>query len=197
MMNEAEILTWPVSAWVDLVQAGAIIVGGLWAYMLFVRGRQKYPRASLTHQIMHKPLNEEKGLLRVKTQISNPGVIVLRMTHARVEVQQVLPLGAELESLEEEDFSNPERREIPWPLISSRSSEWQRKEFEIEPGEADEVIWDFLLPREIETIAVYSYFRNVKKRFRDIGWGLTTLYDFKEEGALGEVGAKALTGKGH
>jgi hypothetical protein len=62
------------------------------------------------------------------------------------------------------------------------------------------VVWDFILDGDLDTILVYSYYRNVQKRNRDIGWGLTTLYDLRSTGEQEEVveqTVKDLTGKGH
>ena len=33
----------------DVLTGAAIILGGIWTYMLFIRTRQKYPRANITH----------------------------------------------------------------------------------------------------------------------------------------------------
>ena len=48
--------TWDVIG--SIVQAAAIIVGGIWAYLAFVRGRLRLPRASLRHTITHRDLDE-------------------------------------------------------------------------------------------------------------------------------------------
>jgi len=50
------------------------------------------------------------------------------------------------------------------------------EKFEIEPGETDEVTCDCFLAGDVETLEVYCYFENAKKR-GPIGWGLTRLYD--------------------
>lgn len=55
----------------------------------------------------------------------------------------------------------------------------EKGELEIEPGESDHVYFDCIINSEPEVIEVYSYFKNIKKHWRDIGWPLTTVYDLR------------------
>ena len=187
-MAEPTLVGWPISTWKDVVEAGAVLVAGVWAYMLFVRSRQRFPRASLTHRITHRNLNDGQMLLHLNVLVSNPGLIVLRIEEAEARVQQVLPLADNVrEAIERGQDPVPQgQREVPWPLLSERICRWKERNFEIEPGEADEVIWDFALSRDIQTVEIYTYFRNVKKRHKDIGWGLTTLDELRPTGK-GEI----------
>jgi hypothetical protein len=180
-MDEPVLFGWPISAWKDVVEAAALVLAGFWAYMLFVRGRQRFPRASLTHRITHRNLPDGQVLLHVNVLVANPGLIVLRIKEAEARVQQLLPLPDDVrEAIELGKDPVPKgEREVPWALLSERTCEWKKRQFEIEPGEADESTWDFVLPSDVHTVEVYNYFRNAKKRRKDIGWGLTTLYDVR------------------
>lgn len=201
MSAESSLVGWPVSAWKDLVEAGAVCVGGVWAYMLFVRGRQRYPRASIAHSITHRLVPDGRALLRVVATIANPGVILLSLRYADAWVQQVLPLAEGIEDLATtEDGEGQREPEFKWPQIGPRlECFWQKEDFEIEPGENDQVTWEFFIDKDVETVVVYTYFQNVKKRRREIGWRLTTLYDLKETppGKIVKSQAADLTGKGH
>ena len=158
----------------------AIAVGGFWSYMLFVKTRQKYPRASLEHRITHRPLDSERQLLVVNVFLHNTGEVLLSLVSNETRVQQVLPqppdlLGSDTNPVQEGST------EVEWPLLDSRERNWTAGEFEIEPGEVDQVTYDFIVGSDVETIRVYSYFRNALKVKKQIGWGLTTLYDLQEK----------------
>ncbi len=167
-----------------LLTAAAIILGGIWSYMLFVRTRQRYPRANLKHRITHRLLGNKKQLLVLDIVIENTGDVLLSLASAVVRIQQVLPIHASLEDSIHTGEPVPEKeneKEFPWPLLASRKSKWGKGEFEIEPGESDQVTYDFFLDDELETVRVYAYFENEKKKRRKkpIGWGITTLYDLR------------------
>lgn len=157
----------------------AILIGGVWSYMLFVRKRQKYPRASIKHRIVCKPITNNKLLLHVAITIKSTGEVLLSLVSGEIHVQQVLPPTTDLLGLIDQGLDPVEegRCEVSWPMVCSREFSWTKGEIEIEPGESDEFCYDFIIDASIKTIEVYSYFKNAKKRKSDIGWGLTTVYD--------------------
>ena len=171
--------------WIDagatIVQSLAIVAGGIWAYLKFVRGRLNLPRASLKHQIVHYQA-EDCILLHVNTVITNPGSIVLNLLEGLIRVQQVLPLKDPVRDvvIAGGDPVREGELEVRWPRLGERRSKWADNGLEIEPGETDEVASDFLIPRSAGTIVVYTHFENAqKKRPQPIGWGLTSLYELK------------------
>ena len=159
----------------------AFIVGGMWSYKLFVKKRLKYPRANITHKILHKPIPSGKVLLHVTTVISNTGDVLLSLISGTTRIQQMLPLSQEvLNGISEgKDPVCEQETEIEWPLLMDRDSDWKEREFEIEPGEEDQIVYDFIIDANVQTVVVYSYLKNVSKGSRDIGWSLTTVYDLK------------------
>jgi len=161
----------------------AIIVGGIWSYMLFVKKRQKFPRANISHQISHIPISNNKILLSIRTTISNTGDVLLSLESGINRVQQILPLSGEmLDSINKGKDPVPSgKTEIDWPLIGERNLNWEKGKFEIEPGENDKICCDFIIDKNVQIVSVYSYLKNIKKHCRDIGWGLTTIYNLKEK----------------
>jgi len=158
----------------------AILVGGVWSYMLFVRTRQRYPRAKIKHEITHRVLSDDKALLHIAVNINNSGDVLLSVVSAQTRIQQVLPTPPEiLDSVNQGlDPVQKGKTEIEWPLIgTTRKSHWAKGKREIEPGESDELHYDFVLDSRIQTVEVYTYVKNATKRGREIGWSLTTLYD--------------------
>lgn len=157
----------------------ALFIGGVWGYWLFVQNRQRYPRASIGHQIIHRPIADGKLLLHVTVDISNPGSVLLSLISMQTRVQQVRPLSAKLAESIQQGLEPVKvgHTEIDWPLIDSRELKMEKNKFEIEPGEHQEIQFDFILDSEVQTVLVYSYLENQVKREREIGWDSTILYD--------------------
>jgi len=159
----------------------AIVVGGIWAYLLFVKRRQRYPRANVTQQIGHYPLPNNKVLLRATVRICNEGEILLSLVSGFSRVQQMIPCSDDLcEVLRVRDDSDEQcEPEAEWPLLSERKLKFEKSEREIEPGEIDELHFDFIIDSDVQVIVIYSYLKNVKKRRREIGWNVTSIYDLR------------------
>ncbi|HTT33807.1 MAG TPA: hypothetical protein VMH48_09410 [Methylomirabilota bacterium] len=160
----------------------AIVVGGFWTYMLFIKKRQRYPRAKATHAITHKPLGHNRVLLHVTTDISNPGEVLLRLESGFTRVQQLLPPPPDLVAAikKGDDPVPPGKTEYPWPLVGERIWDWKAQPHEVEPGENEEVHCDFVIADTHRTLEIYTYVKNEAKANREIGWNLTTIYDLKE-----------------
>jgi len=165
----------------DILTIIAIIVGAIWTYLLFIKKRQKYPRANISHNVKHVPLVDDQILLYVNVTLTNIGEVLLSLASADVRVNRVLPLSDELSETigRGEDPVKEGEIEVEWPMIHDRPRKWKEGEFEIEPGESDHLHFEFLLESDIEVVVLYTYFINVKKRERDIGWNLTTVYDLR------------------
>lgn len=161
----------------------AITLSGIWGYNLFVRQRQRYPRASLVHHITHKFIGHDKLLLRVTVTISNKGNILLSLASLETAILQVLPLPTDVTvSINEGLDPVPDgETEVVWPTIAFHEPKWEKGKCEIEPNESQEIYHDFILDAKFDTIAVYTYLQNERKKKHDrtIGWDLTTLYDIR------------------
>lgn len=166
-----------------VLTSAAIVVGGLWSYLLFVRKRQKYPRASLAHNISHRPLGDGYVLLSVRAGITNAGEVLLSIVSVETRLQQVLPPPSDLiKALKGGQDPIPEgRTEMDWPLLRSRLSDDKARELQIEPGESDSIQYDFMLDRSVRTVEIYTYIKNEKVRKRDVGWSVTSLYDIQPQ----------------
>jgi hypothetical protein len=156
-----------------------IVVGGVWTYLLFVKRRQRYPRAKVGHKITHKRLPGDRHLLHVVTEVSNTGEVLLTLGSGLTRVQQVLPPPSDLVKVVRngKDPVGPADTEYPWPCVGERLRDWTNDPREVEPGETDEIHWDFIVEPDAQTLEIYSYFKNVTKEGREIGWNLTTMYD--------------------
>ena len=160
----------------------ALAVGALWSYWLFVQKRQKYPRASIEHQITHRHIAHDKVLLHVEVVVSNTGNVLIELVESATVVSQVLPLPTEVREkvVAMQDPVEEPKTDIDWPILDSRENRWAKDDCEIEPGESQGIQRDFILHGDIRTVEVYSYLMNEWKRKKELSWDLTTLYDITD-----------------
>jgi hypothetical protein len=165
-----------------LATVAAFALGGIWTLWVFNTRRQRYPRASIEHLVTHKRLGHSKVLLHVDVRISNIGEVLMSVLCSETRIQQVLPvLNGLADSIKQ--ARNPVRAgetEVEWPLIDSHLKEYGRGDCEIEPGEGHDINHDFIFKSDIQTVVIYSYVTNEKKRDRTLAWNLTTLYDLAD-----------------
>jgi len=152
----------------------AFAIGGLWTYLLFVKKRLRYPKASIKHSIEIVSLNDEKQLVHLALRLTNTGEILVRIDYAQVRLLQVAPLDCGLARQLDRDGDPVEgdKHELDWPLLSMR--EWKEPRIEIEPGETEILHNDFVIGREVQSFQIYSFVQNSAKK--KIGWQCTTFH---------------------
>lgn len=188
-----DLIDWSVAKdFAATLQSFGILIGlfwgGIWTYRLFIQNRQKYPRANLSHKINQTRIDDDKIILQVKVIITNIGNVLICLRSGFTRISQVRPSCEEvvdsIKKIEEKSC-----HEIPWPMIDKKEISAKKDDCEIEPGESEEICFDFVIDGDVETVYVYSYFANVKKKSlfrkiikksRDIGWKLTSIYNLKE-----------------
>jgi len=166
----------------SLATVAAITIGGIWSYLLFVKKRQRFPRAKLQHKVSHRALPRGGILLSVEVTVSNSGEVLLSLISWEIIVRQMLPPRAELLRVINDDQINQGAGTeiIEWHEIAARKERKIKHEvFEIEPGESQQFSHSFLIDPEVKTILLDTYFQNVKKKGREVGWSLSTIHDLK------------------
>lgn len=185
-----------IKDWADtskaVVEIIAIVVAGWWTYRLFVKNRVEYPYPKVEHSITHWPLADGTVYLSIIVTVTNAGNVLLPLVFGKVFVQQIRPMlndlwalirGAGSSALREgkvEGLFQEGGRQIAWRELGYRESTWGEGELEIEPGEREELQYDFILDEAVQTIRVISYLRNAKRGEPEVGWRLTTIYDLQE-----------------
>jgi hypothetical protein len=179
--------SWGVSDWKDLLEAisaaatviGIVVAGG-WTYLLFIKNRAKFPWADLSQEIRFKSLTSDKMLVHVTVIAVNTGKVLLPITHVWTRLHQISPvpdaIRDALESGGEPEYDG--NSEIKWLEIDCRQITHEVGKAEIEPGESERFEFDFIIDSHIETIAVYSFFKNQAKQ--GPGWCRTTILDNPE-----------------
>src|SRR5215203_1838423 len=90
----------------------AIIGGAVW----FLRRRQRFPRANISHAVTGWRVGD-KTLLHVGVKITNIGEVMLRLRKFNIRIQQLLPNDLEVTSAMQ-DYSKLDTSaasEIDWP----------------------------------------------------------------------------------
>jgi hypothetical protein len=167
-------------AFKNLSEAVGIIVGGIWTWMLFVKKRLRFPRAELTHRIMHRVLADGQRLLHLDVVISNTGECLLSLISGKTWIQQMEPVPEEFLDMlrKQEDLIKEGQTEYEWPLLAERETDWTKEPVEIEPGETHQITYDLVVDSDAGTVEIYTYFKNARRKDREIGWTLTSIYDF-------------------
>ena len=153
----------------SMLKMAGIVVAAVWTYTLFIRQRQRFPRAVLEHRITHQRIGHGRVLVHVDVVIANLGNTLVRIQRVVMRVRQVRPVRAEqlvrllrgCGALDRDARPRPE-----WTVIARRIEQWLKGEIEVEPGETQHLYYDFVLGDRIEVIQIYTHARNVAKHGR-------------------------------
>lgn len=163
----------------SLITITAIILGGFWTYLLFIKHREKYPKALIRHKI-HQINVENEILIRLTIQIENIGGVILPITSGEVWLQQWRPVDNSvkeaIDSFKILDATN--KTEIGWPIIDKRTFNYNHEnDYELEPGEIDKFEFDFITEKAVDVIQFYTHIENAKKSNK--GWNNTSIHKLK------------------
>ena len=172
-----------LTGWTSWVKdAGTVVALAAGAYW-FLRRRDRFPRLNLNLHATLERLDQERQLTRVGVELENVGQVMVKVVCAEVWLQQLEPRPpdaiASIGGMEEtiRDASNPSAEAL-WPRIGKRALRFEKGQREIEPGEKDEIWFDFLVDSEVLTALAYVHIENAAKsrkllqrrKNRAIGW---------------------------
>jgi hypothetical protein len=158
----------------SVVTALGIVVAGVWTYLVFVRRRDRFPRATVSHIAHHWKVPENKRLIRVALRIGNTGDKLMCVEKGRTWIQQMKPWPAD----ELREFRlNRKTKEVEWPIIAEDDFRFSGQR-ELEPKETDEIVAEFIIDDSVDQVLVYSFLENAAKPGRNIGWEISTVLDF-------------------
>jgi hypothetical protein len=142
------------------------------------------------HQTVHFSLGSprQRVLLRAQIEVANSGLVLIKLEEGIFRVDRVLPLADGMaEAVVEQQPPSDGELAINWPPIENRPYKWPTPP-EIEPEEAEVVVCDFVLPPGLQTVQVYTWFKNVSKE-GEIGWAASSFYDLPD-GRVGQSATK-------
>ena len=170
--------------WSDIVENAAKVIalfaGGFWTYQLYVKQRTRYPRVQITHSVKVVPFGEKFKLLTVVANVKNIGTVLVTIDEALARLYDVTTRGIDPASDTDEKTFKKIRSEdglrVKFPKLKELKKPWKRGEFELEPQEQDQVVFDFVVPASVKAVRIYTYFNNQFKRGRNIGWSDSSVH---------------------
>jgi len=167
----------------------AIIIGGIWTYLLFIRQRLGFPKVDIDISINDILLPEGARFIHAEITLKNTGSVVLISDYAELRLRQVVPVPDDLKTDLERgcDPVHEGKTEVEWPMISGREWKWSKGDFEIEPSENDYLHADYIIPITIKVVEFYFYISNAKKKYKGLGWALTKLHNFNTNMEIDEM----------
>jgi hypothetical protein len=167
----------------SIAKVVALIVLAIWTYLLFIRQRQKFPRAKIEHALVQYPLPAGKVLLRLNVSITNIGNVLLQMSKTNIEISQFRPwpkdLMNDLLSGTPIQAHGPKQNPIVWPLVHKREITAPETFKEIEPNETENIYFDFIVEASLQAFFIWTYFENQTKRGRTMGWNTTSTQELQ------------------
>jgi hypothetical protein len=163
----------------SLLAAGGYSV---WLY------RNRFPRAKVTHHVFDWS-GCDRHMLRGVVRIENIGKVLIQVRCIRGVLTQVLPTPSDVEVAVKagKDPVDRDSTEVVWDTLGDRLKDFSKEGCEIEPGEADEFIFDFVIAPNVKKVQFYSHIENIKKFKRNVGWNTTILYDLSDGKESGHV----------
>lgn len=157
----------------------AIIGGAAWSLAIYKKKREGLPKADVSVEVICKRAGSGHSWLHVTALIRNLGQSKIDVGAGHCRVQLCEPLSEVLQALGKQHVQElvsekSGEREIGWPSIASEKK-WNDKICEIEPGEADRLHFDFMIPGFVESVFVDFHFKNLLKA-APIGWGCARIF---------------------
>ena len=200
-------LTAMVGEWIAIVggaaAVAAAIAGGFLAWRNAQIFRAKAPHVIVEHEVSHRPVGTQYVHIFVTAVLHNKSRVHVEFLDGFATIQQVKPISdADVEVLYEQVFVNQTFMNVQWPSLGTQRHRWDRDGLLVEPGETETEVFDFVVQRDVESVAITTYFYNERvvgqlptdieldavkrreRRFRRwltergaLGWGRTTVYD--------------------
>ena len=188
-------------AWIEaakgiesLAKTVALLMAGVWTYLIFVRQRLRYPSAKVELSLSHRELPNAKRILHVEVKLENIGKTIIRLDKADVVIERVAPLTAELlEPLlaQHDPLASDAPPEISWYRVGHRAHRYQQA-IEVEPGECEMLRYDFRIGKNVKIVKVRAHVTNChkrkfgslrkrEKRVIEIGWSAVKYYELGSE----------------
>jgi hypothetical protein len=165
--------------------AVGLLAAGLYSLWLY---RNRFPQARVTHQVSDWPVGD-RHMVRGVARVENVGKVLIQVRCIRAVLTQVLPPPPDVETAVKARKDPVERdsTEVVWDTLGDRLKDFSKEGCEIEPGESDEFIFDFVIDATARKVQFYSHIENIKKFKRNVGWNTTIIYDLTRGKENGQV----------
>ena len=159
----------------------AIVVGGFLAYRRLQIFRTFEPHLTITNKVSHRPIGESYVHVAVTATLHNSSKVKMEIREAVFLLQKIAPVSDDLvEVLYAEyakAFEKGEYKNIQWETLDEIPLTWDKDVVIVEPGEMHQETCEFIVPNDVGSAIIYSYFYNSKIPQVPQGWGATTVLD--------------------
>jgi hypothetical protein len=182
----------------------ALIVAAVWFFMR----SEATPKANITHTVKHEKITEDWTWVHVGVIIANPGLRRLELRHGTFRIQGIIPLGDVIKDKIKRGEVLIDKKDgiVQWPTIGKIyvsgeqkpevicENEYENREINvnIDPGESQKLVVEYLIPSFIKAVRVYSYvsrdlspWEKLKSAYgladgKNYGWYQISIYDLKQ-----------------
>ncbi len=202
-----DVVTEAIKDWLAIVGAAVSIVVVIGGVILARRNAQifraKSPHVVISHEISHRFVGDSYVHIFVTALLHNSSRVHIEFLDGFAAIQLIRPVSDDdIEALYDRVFAEQMSDNLEWPYLDVLRHRWDSDGLLAEPGETETEIFDFIVQRDIESVAVTTYFFNsrvvgnlpddteldeVRRRRRrlrrwltvrgPLGWGRTTVHD--------------------
>lgn len=155
----------------------AILAGGGFALYKLKQFRDLEPHLTISHAINHRPIAEGYVHIDVTAALNNTSRVRVEIAEGDFVFQQVAPFLSEADErkqLEAQVFADDIQPFMEWTVAGVLRC----GKMNIEPGQIHQETVEIILPDDISTIAVHTFFRNADSGGKAQSvWSLTSVYD--------------------
>ena len=169
----------------SVVTVLAIMSGGAFAAYKWQVFRDFAPHLTISHRVSHRPIGDSYVHIDVTATLHNSSKVRIELHEGFFRLQQIAPVSdEEIEALYAQVFVDREHDYLRWPTGDEVVRTWDKDELIVEPGEAHQETFEFIVSREVRTAMVYTYFYNPRAS-QTLGWGTATVHDITGHDIIG------------
>jgi hypothetical protein len=168
----------------DLITVMGVVVGGIWAYYVFVLRRFSQPKMDVQQTVRFWDSGDNFFFVRIEMTVRNIGEVLFRINKVKVYIYGMRPWPENLRLLLEKAAVSDTYKACEAELnkIYEKDVAFPDGDFLVEPGEREVLTFDFPVSNNVEMIAAYTFLYNVEG---EIGWSNTSYLGFADA-VLGE-----------
>ncbi len=159
----------------------AVVLGAIFAAYKWQVFRESEPHLTITHEVSHRPVGASYVHIAVTAVLHNSSKVKMEFREAFFLMQKISPVSdEEIEALYAEyaqAFEQGEYKNMQWDTLDKIPITWDEDVVIVEPGEMHQETCEFIVPKDVKSAIIYSYFYNSRVPQVPQGWGATTVHD--------------------
>ena len=168
----------------SFITALAVAAGGYFALFKLQVFRNLQPHLTIAHEVSHRIVSDSYAHISVTAVLRNSSRVKVDIEEGYFHLLQIAPATDEdIHSLYKQVFVDKEYEDIQWPVIDELKLSRSKGELIVEPGQSRTETHEFIVPRNVESVLVYTYFDNPAYSEGSgvaPGWQAITVYDIMQ-----------------